>query len=242
MIRIKAVWLIMVMCLVMFLSSGTSAFAQSHGVHGMALFGDHDGLYASHLPMFHRPHNFQVLLKIRLANASQDQMLRADLAAKPTLYTIAPARFDLERLSPNHADPLQEFTADVYTGHFERGGKLALSQVQIIVQEVPLYHELKLVPALKNAEQTMLVLGRFAIKKIDSQPDCDWLVRIEYPAQKSKALMPMPNQLSLPNTTLGGANCKPDEDALSGALALFIAAPKQSIKLQTLYFETGDLQ
>ncbi len=235
--RIKAVWLILVMCL-----TGTSAFAQSHGVHGMALFGDHNGLYASHLPMFHRPHNFQVLLKIRLADAVQDQKLRADLAAKPTLYTIAPQRFDLERLSPNHADPLQEFTADVYTGHFERGGKLVLSQVQIIVQEVPLYHELKLVPAARTTEQTMLLLGRFAIKKLESKPDCDWLVRMEYPAQKSRALMPMPTQLSLPNTTLGGANCKPDEDALSGALAPFFAAPKQPITLQTLYFETGDLQ
>jgi hypothetical protein len=42
------------------------ALDASYGVHGMALFGGKDALFASHLPMFHAPHNQQVILQIEI--------------------------------------------------------------------------------------------------------------------------------------------------------------------------------
>jgi hypothetical protein len=34
------------------------------GVHGMVLFGSGPRLYASHIPMFHRPHDRQVVIAV----------------------------------------------------------------------------------------------------------------------------------------------------------------------------------
>ncbi len=50
------------------------------GLHGMLLFGGLEGLYASHLPMFHTPHDVQLLLRIRLQDAALNQQIRSDLA------------------------------------------------------------------------------------------------------------------------------------------------------------------
>lgn len=36
----------------------------THGTHGMALFGGKDALYTSHLPMFHAPHDYQLVLQV----------------------------------------------------------------------------------------------------------------------------------------------------------------------------------
>ncbi|MCT8988416.1 hypothetical protein [Shewanella phaeophyticola] len=38
------------------------------GLHGMLLFGSQYGLFASHLPMFHQPHNAQVVFKLSFAD------------------------------------------------------------------------------------------------------------------------------------------------------------------------------
>lgn len=50
------------------------------GGHGMAVFGGREGLYASHLPMFHAPHDTQLLLRFHLADAAADRALRERLA------------------------------------------------------------------------------------------------------------------------------------------------------------------
>ncbi|WP_373990514.1 hypothetical protein [Duganella sp. BuS-21] len=44
----------------------------THGEHGMVLFGGKKGLYASHLPMFHAPHDYQVILQLHVADAATD--------------------------------------------------------------------------------------------------------------------------------------------------------------------------
>lgn len=82
------------------------AQAVGYGSHGMAVFGGRDGLYASHLPMFHAPHDAQVLLRFRLADASVDASLRARLALRPQLWTLDPESFDLHRLQPGNPEPL----------------------------------------------------------------------------------------------------------------------------------------
>jgi len=69
------------------LAGASSAAPLTWGEHGMALFGGKAGLYASHLPMFHAPHDYQVLLQIHIADPKVDAALRRRLDGKTALWT-----------------------------------------------------------------------------------------------------------------------------------------------------------
>ena len=49
------------------LGGAFNAQADRPSVHGMLLFGK-ENLYASHLPMFHAPHDYQVIFKLNLSS------------------------------------------------------------------------------------------------------------------------------------------------------------------------------
>jgi hypothetical protein len=105
------------------LAAGSAAAADAtYGEHGMALFGGKEGLYASHLPMFHAPHDYQVILQVHVADAATDAALRQRLDGETTLWTVAPEKFELSRLAPSAAVPLRQFKADLVQGHFEQRG------------------------------------------------------------------------------------------------------------------------
>ena len=160
------------------------------GGHGMAVFGGREGLYASHLPMFHTPHDSQVLLRFHLADAAADQALRETLAREPRLWTFDPETFDLLRLGPRHARPLRQFKARFFEGHFERGGKPQAAEQRVIVDEVLLFRRLK-TAAREAATGRYRLIGKgsewFAIKTIDRRPDFDHIVRLEAPALRGEA-------------------------------------------------------
>ena len=107
--------------------------APSYGAHGMAVFGGSGGVLASHLAMFHAPHDYQVLLQIQLADPALEGALRAQLQAEPKLWSIDPEKFPLTDLW-QAKQPRKQFRADLYQGHFERGGKLVHKQVLIEVR------------------------------------------------------------------------------------------------------------
>jgi hypothetical protein len=150
--------------------------ASTYAEHGMTLFGGKDGLYASHLPMFHAPHDYQVVLQIRLADPARDRALRERLDGKTTLWTIAPEKFEIDRLAPGAGNPLKEFKADMVLGHFEQGGKVQMAGVTAIVDKVLLYRQLS--PEMHQAKALRyLPVGRhFLVKEIDSRPDFDHIV------------------------------------------------------------------
>lgn len=95
----------------------------SWGLHGMVLFGGKNGLFASHLPMFHAPHDGHVVIALQIASPAIDAAMRTRLTKTPALWTLVPEEFELARLAPHAASPLSEFKADIVEGHFERGGK-----------------------------------------------------------------------------------------------------------------------
>jgi hypothetical protein len=74
----------------MLLAGSAAAADVTYGEHGMALFGGKEGLYASHLPMFHAPHDYQVVLQVHVADPATDAALRKRLDGKTALWTIAP--------------------------------------------------------------------------------------------------------------------------------------------------------
>lgn len=164
------------------------------GGHGMAVFGGREGLYASHLPMFHTPHDSQVLLRFHLADAAADKALRETLARQPSLWTFDPEAFDLLRFTPGHAKPLREFKARFFAGHFERGGKPQSAEQRVVVDEVMLFRRLS--PAQREASTGRYrLIGKgsewFAVKTIDRRPDFDHIVRLKAPQVRGEVDVPL---------------------------------------------------
>ena len=216
--------------LLVLLCAGGLAFAANptYGEHGMALFGGKDGLYASHLPMFHAPHDYQVILKLRLADKAQDRALRERLDGKAALWTLAPEKFELDRLAPGAAHPLQGFKADLVLGHFEQGGKTQYAGAGVIVEQVLLYRQLSAQPALMaTAHYIQLGSGkqRYLVKQIDSRPDFDHIVAIAAPHKAP--LLP----LDVSKRALEEPSAAALQRALPGARVI-----------GTVYFSTEDLQ
>ena len=216
-------WLILLM-------SAPLAFAANptYGEHGMALFGGMDGLYAAHLPMFHAPHDYQVILKLRLADPAQDRELRVRLGGKTALWTLAPEKFDLGRLAPGAANPLAGFKADLVLGHFEQGGKTRYAGAAFIVEQVLLFRQLSAQSARSDTARYMQLgtgAQRFLVKQIDSRPDFDHIVAITAPRKASTQALTVRKQgLEQP-----------------AAQALRAALPGARV-IGTVYFSTADLK
>jgi hypothetical protein len=222
-----------------------------YGSHGMAVFGGRDGLYASHLPMFHAPHDSQVLLRFHLADARVDAALRARLALRPQLWTLEPELFDLHRLQPGHTEPLKQFTARFVQGHFERGGVERFAGQTVVVDEVLLFKPLDFKPAsdtkVAQSAGSYLLLGGgrefFAVKEIDRRPDFDTIVAMKPlpQAKQAKAQGGEPVRTQVRRFTLTTGDLKePSRSSLQAALQ---AQGGGALKVgKTLYFETEDLK
>lgn len=203
---------------------------QTFGTHGMALFGGREGLYASHLPMFHAPHNFQVILQIHIADPATDAALRQRLDGKTALWSIDPEKFELSSLAPDASQPRKEFRADLVQGHFERGGSTQYKGARVVIDKVLVFRQLSDKPqAASLARYLQIGSGeqRFLVKEIDSRPDFDHIVA--YHAE------PGAPTASIQVRKWGVQQTGND------ALALALKADLRAIA-GTVYFETGDLQ
>jgi len=200
----------------------------THGMHGMALFGGTQGLYASHLPMFHAPHDYQVVLKIRLADQAQDKALRARLNGKTALWTLAPEKFEIDRFAPGAANPLAGFKADLVLGHFEQGGATQYAGAGIIVEQVLLYRQLS-AAAAQAPTARYIQLGtarqRYLVKEVDSRPDFDHIVAITAARKASTG------PVSIARQALEQSSAALLQRALPGAKVI-----------GTVYFSTEDLK
>lgn len=218
----------LILLFALLLSPFAHAAGPTFGQHGMALFGGADGLYASHLPMFHPPHDCQVILKLRLADKGLDAQLRRALGAKLALWTLSPEQFDLDRLAPDSKQPLNRFKADIVQGHFEQGGKTRHAGATIIVEKVLVFRKLSPVPAQASAAR-YLQLGsgseRFLVKEIDTRPDFDHIVAIRTRAGAAA------DPLVVPKASLAEPSARMLGDALPGAKVL-----------GTVYFSVDDLK
>lgn len=202
----------------------------TYGEHGMALFGGKDALYTSHLPMFHAPHDYQVVLRVRLADPRLDAAVRQRLDGNTALWTVAPEKFELDRLRPGAPAPLQRFQADLVLGHFEQGGKTVYRRATVVIDKVLLFR--KLSPEVKTTAVARYVqvgngTQRYLIKEIDSRPDFDHIVSYRAAARAS----------ILPVSIAKNGVSEPDANALAAALNALPSAIRG-----TVYYYTDDLR
>ena len=205
-----------------------SAANLSMGSHGMLLFGGPEALYASHLPMFHAPHDYQVILQVRLADQVQDAALRKRLGNRTELWTLDPEKFELDRMAPGASFPVTRFKADLVQGHFEQGGKTEYAGAGVIVEKVLYFRQLSALPA-RSATTRYLQLGtgkqRFLLKQIDSRPDFDHVLAVQArPSARGGAVV------------VSKTGLQQSADA-----AIMRAMPGLEVK-GTVYFSTQDLR
>jgi hypothetical protein len=160
--------------------------AQHHGdmnpdkpsVHGMLIFGK-EKIYASHLPLFHSPHNYQIILELTLDKVAQklfvkDQQQHPEFAT----YTIEPERFIL----PNKISSKGSFKANLYRGHFERGGIKIADSINLTIAAVLYYKKLDTAEE-KFKEANYLLFGnskeQFAIHQISNMPDFEQIIQVK---------------------------------------------------------------
>jgi hypothetical protein len=202
----------------------------TYGSHGMALFGGQEGLYASHLPMFHAPHDYQVILQVHIADPATDAALRKRLDGKVALWTIDPEKFELSALAPEAKAPRKEFAADLVQGHFERGGSPQYKAAKVVIDKVLVFRQLDGKPRDAKFSRYMQIgsgTQRFLVKEIDTRPDFDHIV-----AYHAAAGAPAAPVLVRKWGIKAAGN-----DALAKALKANMSAIGG-----TIYFETDDLK
>jgi hypothetical protein len=145
----------------------------------MVLFGQ-EGQFLSHLPLYRAPHDWQMLLRVRLvADSAGDPLaaLRQDRAARgDTLYTIEPEDFSHSTLAEGMV-----FRATLFRGHFERGGTPIVRGAAVQVEEV-LYRR-RLRPGDRDPRHPRYLLLRtpgrsFLVHRIGGAPDFDQIVMV----------------------------------------------------------------
>lgn len=187
----------------------TIGFAQKQhamdkaAVHGMLLFGESQ-IYASHLPMFHSPHQYQVILELEL-ESSLLKVFKADqkLNHGQATYTIEPEKFIL----PEMIKSPKAFKVNLYRGHFERGGVKLASEKIITIKNVIYFKPFE----LENPRMTQsqyLVFGnskeQFMVHIISNRPDFDHLVKISTVSNGSFSDTLVLNRVENQLTDIGG--------------------------------------
>jgi hypothetical protein len=186
------------------------------GSHGMLVVGT-DVVYLSHLPMFHAPHNYQLIFEAALDDDVLADYRRDSGSHTDTYYTLVPTgRWVL----PNTIVVGARFEADLYRGHFERGGTPIRQGIEVTVRRI--VHFRRFDPGHMPDPTQWIAFGRgrehFLAHRIEGAPDMDQVVQLSSP--------PADGQLvRLPQ---------------SGALKTGDSVPSGTVQ-RVIYTEYGDL-
>lgn len=145
--------------------------------HGMLVFGN-TTLYASHLPLFHSPHDYQVILELSCSKKNLKKFLK-DKKQHPaySTYSIEPETFIL----PDMLAQPKSFKVKLYRGHFERGGALIAADITVEIKQIIYYKKFEpSTPKLPDA--SYIIFGnnseQYAIHTISNKPDFEQIIEI----------------------------------------------------------------
>jgi hypothetical protein len=146
--------------------------------HGMLLFGS-EKIYVSHLPMFHTPHNYQIILELELSKSDKQKYV-ADKNKNPnyTTYTIEPEKFVL----PDMVNNPKPFKVNLYRGHFERGGTEILKSITVKIVQVAYFKKFN--PEEVKAKTSNFILfgnekEQFLAHEITNKPDFEQIIEVK---------------------------------------------------------------
>lgn len=160
------------LALSLLLAAATPLSADHPSTHGMLVFGE-STVFLSHLPLFHTPHDYQVILEARF---TPDDIYAADRKKSGSaIYTLEPESFVL----PDQVQAKKSFKATLHRGHFERGGEAIAKD--ITVEIVRVIHFRKLVKG-ESRGSDYLLFGRgnetWVAHRIGAPPDFDQIARV----------------------------------------------------------------
>jgi len=156
-------------------------FPDKPATQGMMIFATEKcrHIYASHLPMFHTPHDYQLIVELSFDKKdSAAFVLMRQQFPNETVFTLEPEKFVLPAMV---AKPTS-FVATLYKGHFERGGKPFLTNITVSVKEILYFKKLE-ATLLRQPQLRYLLFGdlsdMFLVHLIDARPNFDQIIRIE---------------------------------------------------------------
>jgi hypothetical protein len=147
----------------------------------MLIFGDRPS-YLSHLPMFHPPHDRQLVIEVEF-NGTDDpaELYRRDRAeTSERIYTWVPKPFVLDDLV--NASGTAEMTGRIFRGHFERKGVPITGFVTCVVSRLIHSHTLSAAGPRDSNLRYLLFGGResaFAVHVISGPPDFDHVISVD---------------------------------------------------------------
>ena len=145
------------------------------GVHGMVLMNKASTIFAYHLPLYHKPHDVQLLYKLDVKNVALVHLVRDN-----DMVTIKPKPFNLQRLMRGEKIALE---ADIYIGHFERDGMLVYENMTLNFAKQLYMRKLDdISPSSNNQEYDVVSYrknNKIYIHRIQQAPSFDHLIHID---------------------------------------------------------------
>jgi hypothetical protein len=178
------------------------------GIHGMALFTQGSSIYASHMPLYKKPHNVQLLYKIDNDNLAVLQMIRDG-----ELITAKPEKFNLQSLMRGEKLTVN---VDLYAGHFERDGMLVYENIPLTFDKqvyVRTFDDIK--PSSKKQNYDVVSLRKnykIYIHRIQQAPSFDHIIGIDLEAgclTKFNTSSPVPKRSELQYKFINCGTMKP---------------------------------
>jgi hypothetical protein len=174
------------LALLIFLVVAVACKSQHHGdmqadkpsTHGMVIFG-RETIYASHLPLFHAPHHYQIILQLQLEKTTQQKFIKdQQLHPEAATYSIEPEKFIL----PEIIEKPRQFKANLYRGHFERGGVKIADSITVKITDVVYFKKLD-PEQTKDSTVNFILFGnnkaQYAVHHISNKPDFEQIIQIK---------------------------------------------------------------
>jgi hypothetical protein len=178
------------------------------GTHGMVLFTVGSSIYASHMPLYKKPHNVQLLYKL-----DNDDLAVLQTVRDGQFITVKPEKFNLQRLMRGEK---MTVNADLYTGHFERDGMLVYKNIPLSFDErlyVRTFDDIK--PSSKKQSYDVVSLRKsykIYIHRIQQAPSFDHMIGVDLEAScltKFNTSSPVPKRSELQYKFLNCGTMKP---------------------------------
>ncbi len=148
-----------------------------HGTHGMLLFGGANQLYISHLPLFHNPHDQQVIAAVKFIGTDEEAVEQWMNATD--LISLVPEPFDLNQIT----EPGFKVKVNLYRGHFERGGTLHAKGLIMQVQSIIINQSLQGLSPKSQLSYQLISSNKhdkthYYVRLIDSKPAADHILSV----------------------------------------------------------------